>query len=78
MGTCPDCSFDGTNGKQGENNQFPNGYASEGRIMLGNDGRMLRNPDGSPKWGTRSRCPLCGCTAKKASSKPKTTKEIEV
>jgi len=74
MGKCPDCDFDGTNGKTNENNQFPQGYASESRIVLDNDGRMMRNQDGSPKWGTRSRCPLCGCV-KKASSKPKTTKE---
>lgn len=70
MGTCPDCGFDGTNGKATENTQFPLGYSSESRIVLDNDGRMMKNQNGSPKWGTRSRCPLCGCT-KKASSKPK-------
>lgn len=77
MGTCPDCGFDGMNGKEGENRQFPQGYASEKRIVVDKEGRLIKNDNGSPKFITRSRCPLCGCI-KKASSKPKQPKEIEV
>jgi len=82
MGTCPDCDFDGTNGSTNENNQFPQGYASESRLVtkqIVREGQkvqvMERNANGSPKWGTRMRCPLCGCI--KASSKPKPKKGVE-
>jgi len=84
MGSCPECKFDGTNGKPNENRQFPDGFASESRLVVKGEKRegelvqvMVRNSNGSPKWGIRYRCPLCGHTDDKVSkSKKQTDKEV--